>query len=51
MSFQELLQALRREDEVVLLELLDVTSEELVDKFLDEIAENEGHIRRYYNDN
>lgn len=50
MNFQELLQELRREDEVTLLELLDVSSEELVDAFVDLIAENESRIRRWYDE-
>ena len=48
MDKQELLDRLRNEDEVTLLELLEVTSDQLVDKFLDEIDENIGRIARFY---
>lgn len=40
MTFEELLDALKRLDEMTLLELLEVSSEEIVEKFRDEIEEN-----------
>lgn len=40
MTKQELLQRLREEDEVVLLELLGLTSTQLVDRCLDDIDDN-----------
>lgn len=46
----ELIEKLRKEDELTLLELLDITSEDLVDMFLDEIENNLGRIYRYYDD-
>ena len=48
MNKQELLDRLRNEEEVTLLELLELTSDQIVDKFLDEIDENLGRILRYY---
>jgi hypothetical protein len=48
MTKQELLQRLREEDEVVLLELLGLTSTELVDKCLDEIDDNLEKLTRQY---
>ena len=36
----ELLEVLRGLDEITLLELLEITSEELVDKFMDKIEDN-----------
>lgn len=43
----ELLDELRKVDEVTLLELLGVCSDDLVDAFLDRIAENEGRLLQY----
>ncbi len=45
MDKAELLEKLRKLDEVLLLELLEITSEELVDAFLDKIEENETRLR------
>lgn len=39
MNKQELLLQLRKEDEVVLLELLELTSDDIVDAFLDVIED------------
>jgi hypothetical protein len=36
----EVLEVLRGLDEITLLELLEITSEELVDKFMDKIEDN-----------
>jgi len=47
----ELIELLRTIDEVALLELLQVTSDDLVDAFLDRIHENEGKLVKYINDN
>lgn len=48
MTKQELLQRLREEDEVVLLELLGLTSTQLVDRCLDDIDDNlEALLRNY----
>ncbi len=39
-TFQELCEDLKKFDETTLLELLDISSEELVNKFQDKIEEN-----------
>lgn len=44
----ELIQHLRNEDEVVLLEILELTSDQIVDKFLDEIDENFKRLTKLY---
>lgn len=44
----ELLEELRALDEVTLLELLEVTSEELVDAFLDKIADDKEKLVRFF---
>lgn len=46
MDKYELLEKLRHLDEVTLLELLEVTSEEIVDRFLDRIIEKNDYIRK-----
>ena len=43
--FKELLERLKKEDEVYLLELLNLSSEELVDTFQDTIEERQEYIR------
>ncbi len=50
MDKQELFEELRKLDEVLLLELLNLTSEELVDAFHDRILEKEGYLRRALHD-
>jgi antitoxin component of RelBE/YafQ-DinJ toxin-antitoxin module len=47
----ELIAELRKIDEVTLLELLQLTSDDLVDMFLDKIAENQGKLLQYVYDN
>lgn len=47
MDTAELLEQLRNTDEVLLLELLELTSTEIVDAFLDKIEEHENRIRRH----
>lgn len=44
MNKQQLLTRLREVDEVLLLELLDLTSNDLVDAFYDRILERQGYI-------
>lgn len=44
MALLDLLQKLKRVDEVTLLELLDISSEDLVDAFLDKIVERIEYI-------
>lgn len=46
MSKSELLEKLRGTDEVLLLELLEITSEELVDAFYDKIQERFAYLER-----
>lgn len=45
MNRAELLERLKDLDEVLLLELLEITSEDLVDAFLDKVEEREEYIR------
>lgn len=46
MSKNELLEKLRNTNEVLLLELLEITSEELVDAFYDKIQERFSYLER-----
>lgn len=46
MNKQELLEELRKLDEVLLLELLNINSEDICDAFLDRVTENEERLRR-----
>lgn len=48
MSFQELLEELKKEDETILLELLEITSDEIVDAFLDKIKDNIDRVYKNY---
>jgi len=48
MSFLELVEQLKQEDEVMLLELLDIRSDELVEVFIDKIKDKVDKIYRYY---
>jgi hypothetical protein len=48
MTKQELLQRLRNEDEVVLLEILQLTSDDIVDKFLDNIEDDTDRLLSLY---
>jgi hypothetical protein len=48
MNFPELIEELKREEETILLELLEISSEELVDAFLDKIKENEDKCHRHF---
>ena len=45
MNTQELIEKLKKLDEVLLVELLELTRENIVDAFLDRIAERETYIR------
>jgi hypothetical protein len=47
-NFNEIVEQLKKEDEVILLELLEVTSEDIVDAFLDRIKDNIERIYRHY---
>ena len=48
---QELLERLRLLDEVTLMELLGLKSDDLVDAFKDLIEDNENKIRRHLSEN
>lgn len=47
MNYIELIEELRKVDEVTLLELLDIEADDLVDAFQDKIKERNEYIRRY----
>lgn len=47
---KEVLNQLRRLDEITLMELLEITSDDLVDAFLDKIEENKTRIYKFVND-
>ena len=51
MNKTELIEELRKIDEVSLLELLEITSEDIVDAFLDRISENQSKLLQYIYDN
>ena len=42
-DFEQLLEALKQVDEITLLELLDVTSEDLLDKFKETLEEQDNY--------
>jgi hypothetical protein len=44
MSLVHLLEKLRKVDEITLMELLEISSSELVDAFVDKIVEREEHL-------
>lgn len=48
MNKLELLKKLRNEEETILLELLNLTSDDIVDAFLDKIDERFDYIERQY---
>lgn len=50
MNKQELLEKLEKLDEVLLIELLNLNSQEIIDAFLDRIAEREDFIRHEIED-
>lgn len=43
----ELYEELRKMDEITLMELLEITSEELVDAFIDKIEDNKWKLIKY----
>lgn len=51
MNRTDLIDELRKTDEITLMELLEITSEDLVDCFLDKIDDKESSLVRYFNDN
>lgn len=51
LTFSELIEELYEVDEITLLEELNITSEELVNKFLDKVEEHEDTLRELIDDN
>lgn len=51
MIFDDLCENLKHEDEVTLLEILDLSSEELVDLLESTIFDKQQRVRDYYGDN
>lgn len=47
----ELIEELRLIDEVTLLELLNISTQDLIDAFLDRIEEKQGKLIKYLHDN
>ena len=50
MTFDDLCERLKQEDEVTLLEILDLSSKELVDLLEGEIFDRQQRVRNYYGD-
>lgn len=50
MNRSELLEQLRELDEITLIELLGISSEEIVDAFLEQIEDNEERLIKKFND-
>jgi hypothetical protein len=48
MIFNDLLEKLKQEDEVTLLEILDIPIDDLVDKLEDVIFDKQDKVREYY---
>lgn len=48
MNFPELIEQLKQEEETVLLELLELTSSDIVDSFQDKIKENIERVYKFY---
>ena len=48
MHYQELLEKLRQLPEEILLDLLGLTSEDLVDSFIEKIQEQEDKLHEYF---
>lgn len=51
MTFDDIKEKLKREDEMTLLEVLDLTSEELVELLEEQIYNNQEKIREFYGEN
>jgi cell division septum initiation protein DivIVA len=51
LTFEEILEELRKVEEVELIELLNVTSDEIVNHFIDHIEDNLDKFKRYVEDN
>jgi hypothetical protein len=50
MNHLELLEKLRHLDEVTLLELLEINSDDIIDRFLDKVLEKDDYIRKEIQD-
>lgn len=50
MTFNDLIEKLKQEDEITLLEILDLSSAELVDFLESTIFDKQDRIRDYYNE-
>lgn len=50
LTYQDLLQQLRQLPEITLMELLEINSEELVDRFLDKIEEKQDWLFKEFED-
>lgn len=50
MNKLELIEELKQIDEVTLLELLNIDTQDLIDAFLDKIDENQGKLIKHIND-
>lgn len=51
LTFSELIEELYDIDEVTLLEVLGITSEDIVNKFIDKVEENQDELRELIEDN
>lgn len=51
LTFSELIEELYNIDEITLLETLGLTSEDLVNKFMDKVEEHENMLRELIDDN
>jgi len=51
MDRYELIEELRKTDEITILELLEINSQDLIDQFLDKIEDKEPMLVRYFSDN
>ena len=51
MTFYDLKENLKKEEETILVELLNLTSEDLVDLLEDVIESNQDKLRQYYGEN
>lgn len=51
LTFEEILEELRKVEEVELIELLNVTSDEIVNHFIDHIEDNLDKFKQYVEDN
>jgi hypothetical protein len=50
MNLHDLLEELRKVDEITLMELLGVTSDDLVDAFFEKVDEEQERLIKYFND-